>query len=33
MARLINWKLFDLKGFCTEKIHALAEQLHGQLFC
>ena len=33
MASLVNWKLFDSKGFYTEKIYAQEEQLHGQLFC
>jgi hypothetical protein len=30
MASLVNWKLFDSKGFYTEKIYAQEEQPHGQ---
>ena len=30
MASLVNWKLFDSKGFYTEKIFAQEEQSQGQ---
>jgi hypothetical protein len=33
MPSLVNWKLFDSKGFYTEKIYAQEYLLHGQLFC
>ena len=30
MASLVNWELFDSKGFFAERSHAQEEQSHGQ---